>query len=204
MTRTATLVAVLSLVVVAGCGDSPLQWRLPLQGLRAAARPARDRHDETTRTTDKPPTRSPPESARRPPIRQWRIPFGQRRREETAAYAERHYGVATSKLNPNPRPDLPPHGRAERPRLRDRAHRLHRRRCPRELGPDAGVAAADQLAALSFRYRDTQRDRAQREPLLPVSPRAGREPANPNPLRLEASLHGAVRRAATRGLLLGI
>jgi N-acetylmuramoyl-L-alanine amidase len=100
MTRTATLVAVLSLVVVAGCGDSPSSGDSPSKDSEPRLGLPETGTTETTRTTDKPPTRSPPESARRPPIRQWRIPFGQRRREETAAYAERHYGVATSKLNP--------------------------------------------------------------------------------------------------------
>jgi beta-N-acetylhexosaminidase len=34
----------------------------------------------------------------RPHIVQWRIPFGTQRRAETAAYARRHYGVATYRL----------------------------------------------------------------------------------------------------------
>ncbi|MFL5821663.1 MAG: M14 family zinc carboxypeptidase [Solirubrobacteraceae bacterium] len=43
-----------------------------------------------------PPTRAPP--SLRPPIRQWRIPFTNRRRAEMAAYARRHYGVSTWRL----------------------------------------------------------------------------------------------------------
>jgi N-acetylmuramoyl-L-alanine amidase/Zinc carboxypeptidase len=40
----------------------------------------------------------PPARSLRPPIRQWLIPFGARRRAEMAAYARRHYGVATWRL----------------------------------------------------------------------------------------------------------
>jgi N-acetylmuramoyl-L-alanine amidase len=40
----------------------------------------------------------PPPSSRKPPIRKWLIPFGQKRKHEMAAYSERHYGERTWRL----------------------------------------------------------------------------------------------------------
>jgi N-acetylmuramoyl-L-alanine amidase len=84
--------AVSALLIAAGCaGSSPKDDPEPTLGSP----------DETATTTAET-TTTPPRAAapRRPAIRQWRIPFGQKRKEETAAYSERHYGVSTSKLDP--------------------------------------------------------------------------------------------------------
>jgi beta-N-acetylhexosaminidase len=89
--------AVALLCLVAGCGGSPRkQAPEPRLGLPGS---------ETTATTG-PETSTEHASSHanagtpRPPIRQWRIPFGERRKEETAAYSLRHYGVSTWRLNP--------------------------------------------------------------------------------------------------------
>jgi N-acetylmuramoyl-L-alanine amidase len=83
---------VLALLLIGplGCGGS------------TSERPAKsERPDEVRLGSERPQPRTDREGGISPPaIRQWRIPFGPRRREETAAYASRHYGVATTKLDP--------------------------------------------------------------------------------------------------------
>jgi N-acetylmuramoyl-L-alanine amidase len=59
-------------------------------------------HPDTTPTTRTAPAPTPepaPEAAPRPPIVQRPIPFPAKRREETAAYAQRHYGTRTYRLS---------------------------------------------------------------------------------------------------------
>src|SRR3954468_17016893 len=89
--------ALLGLALVAGCGGSESKEAEVTLGSTAPATDGAPKAGENA--TARPPRRSEA-GAVRPPIRQRRIPFGQRRQEETAAYAERHYGVSTTKLDP--------------------------------------------------------------------------------------------------------
>jgi beta-N-acetylhexosaminidase len=86
-----TLLAALAVIVVAGCGSSqPKKDTDPSLG--GTTTPT---SKETTPTETTP----QPAGAPRPPIQQRRIPFGAKRKQETAAYAERHYGTASSRLD---------------------------------------------------------------------------------------------------------
>lgn len=90
-----TLLAVLALLLVAGCGgsDSKKKDSDPSLGAETAT--------TTTGNKTAPAGTTPePAAAPMPAITQKPIPFGQKRKDETAAYAERHYGTATSKLDP--------------------------------------------------------------------------------------------------------
>ena len=75
---------------------------------------------------------------------------------------------------------LPPHGRAQRPRDRDRARR--HRPTAQIMGrpaPAPRLPAADALAAVrATAIRDPRRDRPRREPVEPLPPRARRAPAH--------------------------
>jgi beta-N-acetylhexosaminidase len=88
-----TLVAALALVLIAGCGSSE-----PKKDTDPALAVPTTKTEKTapSRTTTTPETAPVP----RPDIVQKPIPFGEKRKEETAAYAERHYGTATDKLDP--------------------------------------------------------------------------------------------------------
>jgi N-acetylmuramoyl-L-alanine amidase len=86
-------IAALAVVVLAGCGssqpdeDSDPSLRLP--------------GERTTETTTAPAdTTTQAAAIRRPAMRRKRIPFGERRKQETEEYAQRHYGTATSTLDP--------------------------------------------------------------------------------------------------------
>jgi N-acetylmuramoyl-L-alanine amidase len=81
--------AVLVGLLAAGCGGSSQSDTDPTLGAPDSAR--------KTTTTETTTTAAGPA---RPEIRQWRIPFGQKRKDETAAYAQRHYGVSTFELDP--------------------------------------------------------------------------------------------------------
>ncbi len=88
-----TCLTALALVLLAGCGSSqPNKDSDP-----ALAAPT-----ATSKTEEPAPTATTraPAAVPRPAIQQKRIPFGQKRKDETAAYAERHYGTATSELDP--------------------------------------------------------------------------------------------------------
>ena len=81
---------------LAGCGGtrdaSSTEIQLPTAGRRAAPRPAGVPAPAR-------PDRLPPAAGIAPPAIVARpIPFGARRKRETAAYAARHYGVATYRL----------------------------------------------------------------------------------------------------------
>jgi N-acetylmuramoyl-L-alanine amidase len=79
-----------ALVLLAGCGGSQSD---------EDSDPALNTPPAETMTTE---TETAPQTAgpERPPIRQRRIPFPDKRRRETAEYARRHYGTATSTLDP--------------------------------------------------------------------------------------------------------
>jgi len=68
----------------------------------SASPPSRKSPSASPKPTEKPsPTPQPTASAApRPHITQDLIPFGEARKKETAAYALRHYGVSTSRLDP--------------------------------------------------------------------------------------------------------
>ena len=79
---------------------------------------------------------------------------------------------------------LPPHGRPQLDRDRDRARRLRRRRRARRPPPAARLAAADAAGCAAASGSASRRDRPRREPQLSLPPRAGPEPAQPDPRRL--------------------
>jgi ribosomal protein S18 acetylase RimI-like enzyme len=90
--------ALMLLFLAASCGSSQhkqsAEPRLGLPGSDTAA---------TTRTSRTSTSRGSSDTTAavpRPAIRQWRIPFGEKRKGETAAYALRHYGVSTWRLDP--------------------------------------------------------------------------------------------------------
>jgi N-acetylmuramoyl-L-alanine amidase len=86
--RSLGLIALVALAVLAGCGGS---------GSEEDADPALNvRTAETAERT----TSTEPSGVERPPIRQRRIPFPEKRRQETAAYSQRHYGTSTVTLDP--------------------------------------------------------------------------------------------------------
>jgi N-acetylmuramoyl-L-alanine amidase len=80
---------------LAGCGGShhgsPTEVQLPTAGGHARTRPAP--------VPARPLRRAPRPSVTAPTIVQRPIPFGQRRRRETAAYAQRHYGISSYRLS---------------------------------------------------------------------------------------------------------
>ena len=81
---------------------------------------------------------------------------------------------------------VPPHGRAELDRRRDRARRPERRRGDGQPAPAGGVAASHPLPPGPLWDRHAQRDRPQREPLEPVPPGARGAAAQPDPRGLSA------------------
>jgi N-acetylmuramoyl-L-alanine amidase len=94
--------------VLAGCGSDDAQApRKDVVGLdpsagdlaraRIAARERRIRR-ELARRRARARAAAPQGSAPKPPIRQEPIPFPAKRREEMAAYAQRHYGIDTYRL----------------------------------------------------------------------------------------------------------
>src|SRR5436190_8871520 len=89
--------ALLLALLAAGCGSSHKKQRAePRLGLPGS-------ETATARTTEKSTTTSSTQASRgvpRPAIKQWRIPFDAKRKQETAAYANRHYGVSTFRLDP--------------------------------------------------------------------------------------------------------
>ena len=92
---------------------------------------------------------------------------------------------------------VPPHGRAELDRDRDRARRLRATRevldDPREL---SASLAARALAALPLPHRRRERDRPQREPLQPLPPRERPRAADPDARRFQPRRHGDLPREA--------
>jgi N-acetylmuramoyl-L-alanine amidase len=101
MRRCAAWAALAALAAAAaGCGGDDLD--VPRAGTApdraATAPPARPGDPQPVHggAEGTPPPR--PRGAPRPPILQWRIPFPERRRRETAAYARRHYGIADWRL----------------------------------------------------------------------------------------------------------
>ena len=90
--------------------------------------------------------------------------------------------------------DVPPHRGAELDRDRDRARGLQRRPGARRPAPDHGQPAARALAALPLRDPGPQRDRTQREPVEPLSPRGRGGAAHPDPRRLQPPRHADLPR----------
>ena len=88
---------------------------------------------------------------------------------------------------------VPPHGRPQPDRHRDRAGRAQRARDPRSARPARRHRAPDRVAALPRGHRAARRDRPQREPVEPVPPRGRRRPAPPDPRRLDARRDAPVR-----------
>ena len=89
LTMRAAIAILAGVALAAACGSCG--------GTLRAASPA----PETTTSTPAPaPSTAAPTPHRvpRPPIRQWRIPISKQRRQETVAYAERHYGLHTSRI----------------------------------------------------------------------------------------------------------
>ena len=78
MTRLAIAVAIAALPLLCGCGAE------------ATVPPA-----PTARAVEQAAASAPPPQ---PPIVSWQIPYGAKRRAQMAAYAKRHYGIATSAL----------------------------------------------------------------------------------------------------------
>jgi N-acetylmuramoyl-L-alanine amidase len=92
---------VLLACLAAGCGGSShkesSEPRLGLPGSDTTARTATTKSKTSTSPRTSTEAGGP---VPRPAIKQWRIPFGEKRRRETAAYALRHYGVSTWRLDP--------------------------------------------------------------------------------------------------------
>jgi N-acetylmuramoyl-L-alanine amidase-like protein len=94
----AAVIAVFVLAI-AGCGGGSGSASRPQHeatlGNEAPPPPA-----HTTATATRPAHAPKPAAAARPPIKQLLIPFGEKRKQETAAYAQRHYGVSTTRVDP--------------------------------------------------------------------------------------------------------
>jgi N-acetylmuramoyl-L-alanine amidase-like protein len=88
----AIALALLAVAAAAGCG----RGQRATTGTTAPAAPAAPATTTTTSTAPRPAASGP--TAARPTIVQRPIPFGGRRREETRAYAQRHYGLNTYRL----------------------------------------------------------------------------------------------------------
>jgi N-acetylmuramoyl-L-alanine amidase len=90
------VVVLAGLCLATGCGGSSSKQQAsePRLGLPTTTKTT------TTESTAAAPRAQEPSGAPRPAIQQWRIPFGEKRRAETEAYSQRHYGVATSRLDP--------------------------------------------------------------------------------------------------------
>src|SRR4051812_13869971 len=89
------LAAALCLLTV-GCGGEGRQSTAPTG-------PARETPLGTTGPAPRKPSRAPSVSSAaelQPRTKQTPIPFGGRRRQETVAYAQRHYGKPTATLDP--------------------------------------------------------------------------------------------------------
>jgi N-acetylmuramoyl-L-alanine amidase-like protein len=94
--------ATLALVALAGCGGGGDSVRVPSANPTVAQRPAPapagGAEGTTTPAAEEPEGESAAEVVPRPPIVQWRIPFGDKRRREMAAYSLRHYGESEWRL----------------------------------------------------------------------------------------------------------
>ena len=92
--------------------------------------------------------------------------------------------------------DVPPHGRPQLDRDRDRARGLQRRPGPRRRPPDGVEPDARALAAVPLQYPDPERDRPRREPVQPLPPRGRALLALPRPTRTSST---ATCRPTARG-----
>jgi beta-N-acetylhexosaminidase len=90
-----TLLATLAALLVVGCGSSQQK-----KDTDPSLTPPEKKQTATSEPTATQPAAPPTSAVRRPPIRQRLIPFGERRKRETAAYAERHYGISSFRLDP--------------------------------------------------------------------------------------------------------
>src|SRR6266480_5977492 len=91
------LAVLLLCLVAAGCGSSrKKQQPEPQLGLPGSDTATSRKAETSTTTTSTHASQGVP----RPAIKQWRIPFGDKRKQETAAYALRHYAVSTFRLDP--------------------------------------------------------------------------------------------------------
>ena len=91
---------------------------------------------------------------------------------------------------------VPPHGRPQLDRDRDRARRHDRRAGALEPAPDGLVTGAHDLADEPLPRQARRRDRPQREPHEPLSPGALRGLALPDPRRLGRGRHERLSRPA--------
>ena len=94
--------ALIGLAVLAGCGSDGESVSIPTVGPTVAeqptAPPPRGGAEGTTAPPSEPEAELAAETVPRPPIVQWRIPFGAVRRREMAAYSLRHYGESEWRL----------------------------------------------------------------------------------------------------------
>jgi N-acetylmuramoyl-L-alanine amidase len=82
---------IVALVLLAGCGGSEAD---------EDSDPALNAPPSKTTSTREQTSSTDASQVKRPPIRRRPIPFGDKRKQETADYAARHYGTATFELDP--------------------------------------------------------------------------------------------------------